>query len=111
MPFRQIYKRGTRFLSRVNQNVIFQYSMLKIKIIDWDKSQSWAKWPDYKRQFINRVQEHTNMTNTDIKRLAKIVFSEGPSEIKLNKISKANEASGICHILESMGAILEISET
>ena len=83
--------------------------MLQIKIKTWDKGRSWTNWGGrYKKQFIHRVREHTSMSNTEIKRLAKKVFDEESSLIVLDKISKASEAFGVCHLLESMSAMIEV---
>lgn len=51
------------------------------------------------------------MSNTELKRLSRMVFEKEAYLIELDKIDSELKASGLCHLLESMGAKVEVTKT
>jgi len=85
--------------------------MIKIEIKTWDRDKAWTDWSGQaKRQFVNRMRELSNVDNTEIKRLARKVFEKEKMEFTLDRISQPEKADSIRHLLESLGAIVEIKK-
>ena len=86
--------------------------MINIRILSWSEENSWTTWGgQYKQQFVNRAREYTSMSNTDLKRLSRMVFEKEVHIIELDKTDSKLEASGVSHLLESMGAKVEVTKT
>ena len=84
--------------------------MIKIEIKGWDSNKSWTNWSGQaKRQFIHRMRELSNADHTEIKRLARRVLDKETMEFKLDRISRSEDAESIKHLLESLGATVEVN--
>jgi len=80
--------------------------------IDWNEGDGWTTWSgQYKQQFVSGAKEYTSMSNTELKRLSRMVFEKEVHLIELDKIDSELKASGLCHLLESMGAKVEVTKT
>ena len=51
------------------------------------------------------------MSNTELKRLSRRVFDKEVYSIELDKMDSELKASGLCNLLESMGAKVEVTKT
>ena len=89
--------------------------MIHIKISHWVEDGEWSTTPpwanQHKKQFVNRAREYTSMSNTELKRLSRRVFDKETYIIELDKAVTELEATGVCHVLETMGAKFEVSKT
>ena len=84
--------------------------MVTVIIKEWNESKSWANWGGHEKdQFISRVRERSSITNTELKRLAKGVLDKSINIIKLDLITDKMEAECVRHLLESIGAEIEIT--
>jgi hypothetical protein len=83
--------------------------MIKLEIKAWDHNKAWTDWSGQaKRQFVNRMRELSNVDNTEIKRLARKVLDKEKMEFTLDRISETEKAASIRHLLESLGATVEV---
>ena len=84
--------------------------MVTVIIREWNKSSSWTDWGGHEKdQFLSRVRERTSISNTDLKRLARDVLNRKTDTIKLDLIESKNDAEPVRHLLESLGATVEIN--
>lgn len=84
--------------------------MITVIIKQWDKSKSWTNWGGHEKdQLISRVRERSSISNTELKRLAKDVLDRNVYVISLDLINDKMDAECIRHLLESIGAKVEVN--
>ncbi len=82
--------------------------MIKAIIKDWDETKAWASWGDHERaMFRSRVKQLSSLSNTEIKRLSRSIFSGDTKEFILDKIDSRDKAESLRHLFESLGADIE----
>jgi hypothetical protein len=83
--------------------------MVRIKIKTWDTAKAWTNWSGQaKRQFVNRTRVLSSADRTELKRLARKVLNRETVEFSLDRISDLDKAEPLVHLLESLGAMVEV---
>jgi hypothetical protein len=83
--------------------------MVVLRILSWDSSRSWTSWgPAVRSDLEGRLKSVLGLSPLEIKRLARQVLDREVTELLLDQAPDALGAEPVRHILEALGAEVEI---